>query len=186
MPAELFGAVAATEKMHLTRGNDPTFTTPQLGEVGPWSDRLSHFLLEFTPSSGAEIQTEYLMDRQHAPAAIEALRGLGGPIAALVKSAEIRTMAADELWLSSAYQRPTFGVHFTWQPDEPAVRAVVDRIEQALAPFAPRPHWAKLFGPGHDFAALYPRLADFAALVGRYDPEGRFASAFVRRVLNNS
>ena len=140
------------EKVHMTRGNDPRFCTPQLGEVGPWSDRLAHFLLEFTPSSGAEIQSEYLMDRVHGPAVVEALRGLGGIIAPLVKSAEIRTVAADDLWLSPAYRRDIFGVHFTWQPDAAAVTSAVAEIERALRPFSPRPHWGKVFGDGFDWA----------------------------------
>jgi hypothetical protein len=143
----LFGARAATEKLHVTRGNDPLHCTPQLGEPGPWHERLPHFLLEFTPSSGAEIQSEYLMDRKYAGPAIDALRELGHLIAPLVRSAEIRTVAADELWLSSAYQRNVFGVHFTWQPDVAAVAAVVPQIEAALQPFQPRPHWAKSSAP---------------------------------------
>ena len=102
MPTELFGATAATVKLHMTRGNDPLHCTPQLGEPGPWYERLPHFLLEFTPSSGAEIQSEYLIDYQYASSAINALRGLGHAIAPLVRGAGIRTVAADELWLSSA------------------------------------------------------------------------------------
>ena len=77
MPASLFGATAAPEQRHLTRGNDPRACTPQLGEPGPWYDRLPHFRLEFTPSSGAEIQSEWLMDRAHAADVIEALRSIG-------------------------------------------------------------------------------------------------------------
>jgi alditol oxidase len=183
MPSELFGGTAATEKLHVTRGNDPRFTTPQLGEVGPWCDRLPHFLLEFTPSSGAEIQSEYLMDRRHAGGAIEAMRGLGSRIAPLLKSAEIRTVAADELWLSHAYRQDTFGIHFTWLPDTVAVAGIVGEIEAALAPFRPRPHWAKVFGDGHDWAALYPRLPDFRDLVGRYDPRGVFRTPFLNRTV---
>jgi alditol oxidase len=186
MPATLFGATAATEKLHMTRGNDPRFCTPQLGEVGPWSDRLAHFLLEFTPSSGAEIQSEYLMDRVHGPAVVEALRGLGGVIAPLVKSAEIRTVAADDLWLSPAYQRDIFGVHFTWQPDAAAVTSAVAEIEQTLSQFSPRPHWAKVFGDGFDWAALYPRLGDFRSLAQRYDPNGVFRTGLVSRTILSS
>jgi xylitol oxidase len=183
MPAELFGARAATEKLHVTRGNNPLHCTPQLGEPGPWYERLPHFLLEFTPSSGAEIQTEYLMDRSYAGPAIEALRELGHLIAPLVRSAEIRTVAADELWLSSAYQSNVFGVHFTWRPDSVAVTEVVNQIEAALRPLQPRPHWAKVFGSGHDFAGLYPRLADFRRLAQTFDPRGVFRAPFLARVL---
>jgi alditol oxidase len=183
MPTELFEARAATKKLHVTRGNDPVHCTPQLGEPGPWCERLPHFLLEFTPSSGAEIQSEYLMDRQHAGAALEALRELGHAIAPAVKSAEIRTVAAEELWLSPAYQRSSFGVHFTWQPDGAAVEALVERIEQVLQPFQPRPHWSKVFGAGHDWSGLYPRLADFRRLAEAYDPRGVFRTPFLARTV---
>jgi alditol oxidase len=183
MPAELFGARAATEKLHVTRGNDPVHCTPQLGEPGPWCYRLPHFLLEFTPSSGAEIQSEYLMDRRYASSVIETLRGLGPPIARVVKRAEIRTVAADELWLSPAYQRNVFGVHFTWQPDPAAVTRLVGSIETALRPFRPRPHWAKVFGDGHPWSELYPRLADFRRLVEAYDPRGIFRNPYLSRTI---
>jgi alditol oxidase len=180
MPAELFGVTAATEKLHVTRGNDPLHCSPQLGEAGPWYERLPHFLLEFTPSSGAEIQSEYLMDRRYASSAIDALRRLGPAIAPLVKSAEIRTVVADELWLSSAYQRSVFGVHFTWRPDAAAVSALVEQIETALKPFQPRPHWATVFGPDCNFAELYPRLTDFRQLSEAYDPRGVFRTPLWR------
>jgi xylitol oxidase len=183
LPAELFGARAATEKLHMTRGNDPLHCTPQLGEPGPWYERLPHFLLEFTPSSGAEIQSEYLLDRRYASSAIDALRELGHAIAPLVKSAEIRTVAADELWLSPAYERDVFGVHFTWQPDAAAVTALVETIEAALQPFHPRPHWAKVFGEAHPWSQLYPRLGDFRRLAEAYDPRGIFRTPYLSRTL---
>jgi xylitol oxidase len=123
------------------------------------------------------------MYRRYAAPAIDALRELGHLIAPLVRSAEIRTVAADELWLSSAYQRDVFGVHFTWQPDVAAVAAVVPQIEAALQPFQPRPHWAKVFGRSHDFAELYPRLADFRRLAEAYDPGGVFRTPFLERTI---
>ena len=181
MPATLFGASAAPEQRHLTRGNDPSACTPQLGEPGPWYDRLPHFRLEFTPSSGSEIQSEWLMDRAYAAEAIAALRTLGPRIAPTIRSAEIRTVAAEGLWLSPAYERDVFGVHVTWHPDGPRVSRLVEEVEAVLAPFTPRPHWAKVFGPDHDWAALYPRLPDFCRLAERYDPDGVFANDFLRR-----
>lgn len=183
MPAELFGARAATEKQHFTAGSDPSPCTPQLGVPGPWCDRLPHFLLDFTPSTGAEIQSEFLMHPRHAPAALQALRGLGHRIAPLVFSAEIRTVAADDLWLSPAHRQECFGVHFTWRPDEAAVRSVLAEIEAALAPFAPRPHWGKVFTGSYDWDALYPRLADFRRLVAEHDPRGVFRNAFLERTV---
>jgi xylitol oxidase len=183
MPRELFGATAATEKLHLIRGTDPAPCTPQLGEPGAWCDRLPHFLLEYTPSSGAEIQSEYLMDRASAPAAIEAVRGLGGLIAPLLHCAEVRTVAADEFWLSPAYLRDSFGIHFTWRAEPRAVAEAVGQIEDAIAAFDPRPHWGKVFGERLDVVTSYPRLADFRALADRYDPAGVFWNRYLARTI---
>jgi xylitol oxidase len=183
MPLELFGATAATERLHVTPGNDPLHCTPQLGEPGPWYERIPHFLLGYNPSTGAEIQSEYLLDRRHAPNAIHALRELGLRIAPLLRSAEIRTIAADDLWLSPAYDRDSFGLHFTWRPEAAAVREVVGTIEAALTPYEPRPHWAKFFGDNVDFERLYPRLPDFRRLVDRYDPKSTFRTSYLRRTV---
>jgi alditol oxidase len=183
-PPALFGAQAATTQLHPTRGNDPVHCTPQLGLAGPWYNRLPHFLLEFTPSTGSEIQSEYLFDRRHGAGVIEALRGLGPSIGALVKSAEIRTVAADELWLSPAYGVDSAAVHFTWQPNSEEVQKIVVRIETALEPFAVRPHWAKVFGrPSRPWDVLYPRLPDFWALARSYDPDRKFTNAFLDRTV---
>ena len=100
-----------------------------------------------------------------------------------MKSAEIRTVAADELLLSPSYQRSSFGVHFTWQPHAAAVGALVERIEQLLQPFQPRPHWSKVFGAPHDWSGLYPRLADFRRLAEAYDPRGVFRTSFLARTV---
>jgi alditol oxidase len=183
MPERLFGATAATEQLHMTPGNDPLHCTPQLGEPGPWCDRLPHFLLGYNPSTGAEIQSEYLIDRRHAAGAIAALREQGPQIAQLAQSCEIRTVAADDLWLSPAHQRPTFGIHFTWRPDAVAVAAVLGQIEAALAPYEPRPHWAKVFAGPFDFGHLYPRIADFGALADRYDPDHKFRTPYLSRTV---
>lgn len=184
MPGELFGAPAATIPLHPTRGNDPVHCTPQLGLPGAWCDRLPHFLRQFTPSSGAEIQSEYLFDRALAAQVIAALRGLGDRIAALVRSAEIRSVASDDLWLSPAHRRDSAAVHFTWRPEAAAVEALVIDIEAALADFDVRPHWAKVFhAPSRPWPELYPRLPDFAQLVRTYDPRGVFRNAFLDRLL---
>jgi xylitol oxidase len=178
----LFGAATATAERHPIIGLDPANATAQLGVPGPWSERLPHFRRGFIPSSGAEIQSEYLVPRRHAVPAIEAVRALGGTIGPLVQVSEIRTVAADELWMSPQYHRDTVGIHFTWVRDQPAVeRALVD-VEAALARFEARPHWGKLFlAPA---GAMYERQADFAALVQAYDPEGTFSNDWLRtRVL---
>ncbi len=182
LPGPLFGAATATGERHPIIGLDPANATPQLGVPGPWSERLPHFRQGFTPSSGAEIQSEYLVPRHHAIRAIEAVRALAGTIAPLVQVSEIRTVAADELWMSPQYHRDTVGIHFTWVRDQPAVERALVEVEAALSPFQARPHWGKLFlAP---VGVMYERQADFAALVHAADPEGTFANDWLRaRVL---
>jgi alditol oxidase len=183
--ADLFGAPAATVDRHVILGLDPVNCTPQLGRPGPWSERLPHFRMGFTPSSGEELQSEYLMPREHAVAAIEAVRGLADRIRPLLQVCEIRTVAADRLWMSHQYERDTVGIHFTWRREPERVAPVLAEIEAALAPFAARPHWGKLFRAGAaEIAGLYERLPDFVGLIERYDPRGAFRNPWLeRRVL---
>ncbi len=157
--AEWFGARRATVALHPIAGVDPVHCTVQLGVPGPWYERLPHFQLAFTPSSGDELQSEYLVPRQHARAAIAAVAGLAEEIAPLLQISEIRTIASDDLWMSPCYQQPCIGLHFTWKPEWPAVRRLLPLIEARLAPLAARPHWGKLFTmPPASLPPLYPRM----------------------------
>jgi xylitol oxidase len=182
---DLFGARAATVDRHPILGLDPVNCTRQLGLPGLWSDRLPHFRLGFTPSNGEEIQSEYLVARRHGVEAIDALRGLGAMLRPLLQVSEIRTIAADRLWMSPQYGQDTVGFHFTWRPDQEAVERVLTEVEAALRPFAARPHWGKLFLAGAEsIAPLYERVGDFAALVARADPRGAFRNDWLEaRVL---
>lgn len=180
--AEELGAAPATERLHMLTGNDPSGVTEQLGVPGPWHERLPHFRMDFTPSYGEEIQSEYFVDRRHAVAAIEALRGLAGLTTPVLYTAEIRTVAADDLWMSMAYGQDSVGLHFSWRPMQPEVEAVLPAVEAALQPFSPRAHWGKVFlDTDRTMAGRYPRVADFRALVARRDPEGKFRNAFLDR-----
>jgi len=183
--ADLFGARAATTERHPIIGIDPVNATKQLGAPGPWSDRLSHFRMGFTPSAGDEIQSEYIVARRHAVAAIEAVRVLAGAVRPLVQVCEIRTIAADRLWLSPQYGQDTIAIHFTWKRDETAVGRVLPDVERALAPFDARPHWGKVFLAQADvISRLYERLPDFSRLVERLDPRGAFRNEWLEsRVL---
>jgi alditol oxidase len=181
---ELFGAVAATQDRHPILGLDPVNCTRQLGVPGPWSDRLPHFRMGFTPSSGEELQSEYHLPRGHAVAALQALRSLAGVIRPVLQVSELRTVAADRLWLSPQQGRDTLAVHFTWVPGWAAVRRVLVEVEAALAPFGARPHWGKLFlAEAATIAPLYERAGDFARLAGRLDPRGVFTNDWLRRHL---
>jgi xylitol oxidase len=155
-----------------------------LGEPGPWFERLPHFRPDFTPSAGDELQSEYLIPAEHAVPALHALHQVGEQLAAVLRVGEVRTIAADELWLSTAYRRDSVGFHFTWIPDTAAVLPVVTLIERQLAPFAPRPHWGKIFTtPTAELYASYDRLPDFLDLARHYDPAGKFRNAYTARYL---
>jgi xylitol oxidase len=183
--AELFGAVAATVERHPILGLDPVNCTAQLGSPGPWWDRLPHFRMGFTPSSGEELQSELHVARRHAVEAIQAVRALGDRIRPLVQVSELRTIAADRLWTSTQSERDSLAIHFTWEPAPEGVGRVLAAVEEALAPFAARPHWGKLFhARAPELAERYPRLPEFARLVERLDPRGAFRNAWLEdRVL---
>ncbi|MFI7427460.1 FAD-binding protein [Micromonospora sp. NPDC049836] len=171
-PADWLDTVAADVPVHPVPGMPAQNCTVQLGEAGPWHERLPHFRLGFTPSSGDELQSEWHVDRADAGAALAALEPAAARIAAVLQICELRTIAADRLWLSPNYERDSVAFHFTWIGDPVAVAPVLAEVEQLLAPFAPRPHWGKLFA--RDPAASYPRYDDFRALLREVDPAGTF------------
>jgi alditol oxidase len=177
---DFFGAVPATADRHPVPGLDPIACTPQMGRPGLWSDRLPHFRTGFTPSSGSELQSEYLVPRPHAVEAIEAVRVLAKSIRPILQVCELRTVQADQLWMSMSYGVDTVGIHFTWAPAPDRVGKVLIEIEDALAPFHARPHWGKLF---HSSAAaivpLYEKHSDFVRLVERLDPRGAFCNPWL-------
>jgi xylitol oxidase len=181
-PDELPGARPATTDVHPLPGMDPVHCTPQLGVPGRWSDRLPHFRMGFTPSAGEEIQSEYLMPREHAAAAIEAVRRLGDAIRPALQVSEIRAIAADRLWMSPQHGQDTIGIHFTWKREPELVARLAGAVELALSPYAPRPHWGKFFLAGAaTIADRYERLPDFRALAERLDPRGAFRNDWLER-----
>lgn len=181
---DFFGATALTEARHMIATMDVRNTTEQLGVFGPWSERLAHFRFEFTPSNGAEIQSEYLVPRANAVEAIRAVRELAPLIAPLLLVSEIRTVAADDLWLSSASGTDAVGLHFTWQRDQAGVEAILPALEAALLPLGARPHWGKVYVDAGDVVpGLYPRLDAFRALADSFDPTGAFRNPFLTRLL---
>jgi alditol oxidase len=181
-PAEFFGATRATKNLHPIAELSPENCTEQMGVPGPWYDRLPHFRMGFTPSAGRELQSEYFVPREHAVEAILAIEKMGEQISPHLLITEIRTIAADELWMSTCYQRPSVTIHFTWKPDWPAVSKVLPVIERELSPFAPRPHWGKLFtiAPARLHAA-YKKRPDFIEMSRRYDPKGKLRNQFLER-----
>lgn len=158
--------------------------TTELGGVpGPWHMRLPHFRLDAVPSFGEEIQTEYFVAREHAPDALRALRPLGPRLRPHLMVSELRTAAADDLWLSGAYRQDVLAIHFTWYDHRDEVQALLDPIEAALAPFGARPHWGKRHAmDAAAIARVHPRLDDARAVFERLDPAGRFTNTHLERV----
>lgn len=181
---DFFGALAADRKMHPLPGADAEDCTAQMGVAGPWHERLPHFRMGFTPSHGAEIQAEFFMPREAAAMAVTAMRGLGDRMAQVLMVSEVRTVAADNLWLSPGQRGPYVAVHFTFRRDWDAVRAVLPAIEAELGRLGAVPHWGKVttMAPA-TIAARIPRLADFRALVMASDPMGKFRNDFVNRMV---
>jgi xylitol oxidase len=181
-PAALGGARPAPADRHPIPGLSAEACTPQRGVPGPWHERMPHFRLDHVPSAGAELQTELFVARADAGPALAALLPLAPRLAPLVWVTEIRTVAADRHWLSPAFERDVGGINFTWWPDWPAVREAIGEVERRLAPFAPRPHWAKLFTLDPDeVRARLPGRERFAALAAELDPDGVFRNDFVAR-----
>lgn len=158
--------------------------TARDGTAGPWWDRLPHFTVDTVPSIGSEIQSEHFVPLDHAADALDAVHALGDRIRPHLHVAELRTMAADGLWLSPSQGAETLCIAFTWRRHVDEVAALLPDIEAALAAFGARPHWGKMSSrSGDEIAALYSRLPEFRSLVARLDPERTFASAFGERVL---
>jgi xylitol oxidase len=174
------GGRPADRPVHPVPGMPTEFATEQLGVPGPWHERLPHFRPDFTPSAGDELQSEFFLPRAAAEPAFAALREIGDRIAPILHVSEIRTVRADDLWLSPAYHRDSVTLHFTWHQDATAVAPVLADIEQRLLPLGARPHWGKLTTiPPDRIVAGYDRATDFAALLRKHDPTGKFRNPYV-------
>ncbi|GID92365.1 putative xylitol oxidase [Amorphoplanes digitatis] len=179
-----FGARPADGPRHPVPGVPAGNSTEQFGVPGPWHARLPHFRMEFSPSTGAELQSEWMVPRERALEAIDAVASVRETVAPVLQVNEIRTVAADDLWLSMNYHRDSLGLHFTWIADTAAVLPAVSALEERLAPLSARPHWGKVFTL--DPATLrsrYERFDDFRALVAGYDPGGTFRNAWLDEIL---
>ena len=180
-PSLFYNAVLAKTKLHPIVGHPAEACTDQLNTVGPWYERLPHFKLNFTPSSGQELQTEYFVPFERGYEAIRAVETLRDKITPHLFITELRAIAADDLWMSMAYKRPSLAIHFTWKPESDAIATLLPQIEAKLKPFSARPHWAKVFAMNSSqLQPLYPRMKDFRALAQEFDPGGKFRNGFLR------
>ena len=185
-PEELFGAKLATKNMHPIEDEDAINCTEQMGVPGPWFERMPHFKMGFKPSAGKEIQAEFFVPVEHAYEAMMAMESLHEKITPHLFISEIRTIQADNLWMSPCYKKTCVALHTTWKQETETVMNLLPLIEAKLAPFNARPHWAKVFTLAP--AVLQSRiekLADFKELVKQYDPNGKFRNDFLNKNLYN-
>jgi xylitol oxidase len=186
-PARFFNATLATEKLHPIPDHPAEACTDQLNIVGPWYERLPHFKLNFTPSSGQELQSEFFVPFDRAYEAVRAVETLRDKITPLLYITELRTIAADDLWMSTAHDRPSLAIHFTWKLEPDAVLNVLPEVEAKLAPFQARPHWGKVFTLGlSTLAPLYPRINDYRALTHEFDPKGKFRNKYIHEHIDTA
>ena len=185
--SDFFGAKPATKNLHPIAELSSENCTEQMGVPGPWHERLPHFKMGFTPSSGKELQSEYFVSRNHAYEAILAVEKLHEKITPHLMITEIRTIDTDDLWMSPCYQQASVAIHFTWKQDWPAVQKLLPLIERQVEPFNARPHWGKLFTIlPQRVRSLYPRHSDFLQLIKHYDPKGKFRNDFLNRNIYSS
>lgn len=179
---DFFGATAATRNLHPIVALSAEHCTEQLGNPGPWFERLPHFKMGFTPSSGEELQSEFFVPFENGLEAILALEKKKELIFPELLISEIRTVAADELWMSPCYKQKSLVIHFTWKQKPKAVNKLITMIEAELAPFGVKPHWGKLFSVDpKTLQSRYERYDDFVALVKEFDPVGKYRNAWLDR-----
>ncbi len=179
-----FGANLADRNVHPIIELSAVNCTEQMGVPGPWCERLPHFRMDFTPSSGKELQSEYFVPMEHARDAARVFQGMGDRFGSLLMISEVRTIARDDLWMSMCFDRPSVAFHCTWEQDWDALRELLPVIEDALDPFGARPHWGKLFTMAPDrLQSRYEKVSAFRELLREYDPDGKFRNAFVQENL---
>jgi len=185
LPSVWLDGNIANANQHPVKVNDPSPCTDQMGVSGKWLYRLPHFKLDSSPASGDEVQTEYLVDRAYVSHYIDELSNIGDEIAARVYATEIRTIKADDLWLSGAHGRQTVGFHFTWKKSD-SLQTFLPKIEEILGNHNGRPHWGKLFStPRENLIGRYPKYSNFEDLLKKYDPNKKFRNSFINRYFIN-
>ncbi len=132
------------------------------------------------------VESEYAVPRASVAAVLEGLRAwfarTGAPVPFPV---EVRFIGADEVWLSTAYERDSayVAVHQYHRMD---ARPLLGAFEAIVAEHDGRPHWGKLHSvDAGRLARLYPRFDDFRAVRDRLDPERRFTNDHLRHLLGD-
>lgn len=181
---ELYGAKLATKNLHPIETESAENCTEQMGVPAPWYERMPHFKMGFKPSAGKELQSEFFVPIENAYEAMTAIEKLHEKISPHLFISEIRTVNADDLWMSPCYKTTCVAFHTTWKQETDTVMKLIPLFEDILAPYNVKPHWAKLFTLSPSvLQSRYERQADFKELVNRYDPKGKFRNQFLSKNL---
>ncbi|MDN5213419.1 FAD-binding protein [Fulvivirgaceae bacterium BMA12] len=179
---EYYGGTLADRHLHPVESQSAESCTEQMGIEGAWYERLPHFKMEFTPSSGEELQAEYFVPMEYGYKAVMAVESLNEKISPHLYISEVRTIAEDNHWMSPAYKKPCVSIHFTFKPQWEAVQKILPLIEQVLDPYFVRPHWGKLFTMApFVLHSRIEKLTQFRELAQDFDPDGKFRNDFLRK-----
>ena len=131
------------------------------------------------------VESEYAVPRHEVEAVLAELRAwfarTGAPVPFPV---EVRFVAADDVWLSTAHERDNayVAVHQYHRMDP---RPLFAAFEAIVAEHEGRPHWGKVHTLGAErLRELYPRFDDFRAVRERLDPGHLFTNDHVARLLD--
>jgi xylitol oxidase len=181
---DLYGAKVATSKVHPIAEQSTEHLTDQMGTFGPWYERMTHFKMSFDPSIGGELQAEYFLAIEYAFEAIMAVEALNEKLFPYLLITEIRTIMADDLWMSPFYKKDSIAIHFLFKPDWENVKILITLIEEKLEPYKPIPHWGKLFMmEPKTLQYRYERINDFRELLKKYDMKGKFRNNFINKYI---
>lgn len=95
---------------------------------------------------------------------------------------EYRTVAADDVWLSMAFERATvtISVHQDIREDETAYYRACEAI---FLSFGGRPHWGKVnYLDATQLAEAHPRWQQWWFIRDQYDPEGVFLNKYLEDI----
>jgi len=181
---ELFGAQIYTEQVNVYDAGAPDECTVQLGKTGVWYERLVLFNVGLAPLTKSELQSEYFISLEYAYEVLNSISEIHHIISPYLQQTEIRTVAADDLWMSPCYKKSVICFHTTWKYDYDNVIKCIQLMEEKLSPFNPIPHWGKLFTlQPSAIQKCYPKLNEWKQLVEKYDPNGKFRNEFLTSLL---
>lgn len=126
-------------------------------------------------------ELEYFVPLEDGPQALQAMRKL--MLASLPDSVyplEVRTVGADEAFLSPQYRTATTVISVSGKPGTD-YWAYLRSVDALLADFSARVHWGKLhFLTPERLHRLYPRADDFISRRRELDPQGIFLNDHLR------